>query len=172
MHSLFHHRPELSSALLKRLLPRRKRSIKLARSQAENNTPALPKYERMKDTLLDEHGIRVQRWRSTMSGVAILARSHDGTIHKLLEAPYPRGPVSAAVFCHEVAHHIIGVGSVRPRCLEELLAWDTGLSLMKRFEVPVTNRVLERRTRSMRYAVAKARRAGLKDIPEELTSFI
>lgn len=148
----------------------RRRSIALREASAPA-TPALPKYERLKDTLLDEHALRVQRWRTSMSGVAILAVGAKGQHVRLIEAPYPRGPVSAAVFCHEVGHHALGVGSIKPRCLEEHAAWMWALDAMHRFDVPVTKRVEDRVDRSLAYAVHKAKRAGLKQIPEQLRPY-
>lgn len=164
------------------LNPRRKQQPRLRLKQSgkrvvsiqsttREETEALPKYEHMKDTLLAENGITVQKWRTNMSGVAILAVGSRGERYKLLESPYPRGPVSAAVFCHEVSHHILGVGSIKPRCLEELAAWDGAIELMERFGIRVTERVLDRRERSLRYAVYKARRSGLKSLPSQLEPF-
>ena len=150
---------------------RRRRRVITLRATPGDQAPALPRYERMKDTLLAEHGLHVQRWRTSMSGVAILAAHSDGTQLRLIEAPYPRGPVSAAVFCHEVGHHALGVGSIRPRCLEEHAAWMWSLDAMERFGIPVTERVRDRVERSLRHAVRRGRRAGLRRIPIALLPY-
>ena len=78
--------------------------------------------------------------------------------------------MSFAVLAHEVGHQVLG--RVRPRWREEYLAWQFALDAMERHSVPVTDRVLERYAGSMRYALAKAQRRGLKQIPVELAAFL
>ncbi|MHC4992014.1 MAG: hypothetical protein ACYTGC_13660, partial [Planctomycetota bacterium] len=56
------------------------------------------------------YGIRVRKWRSSTSGCAWEVRDAAGSVGRLIEAPYPRGPMSCAVFLHEVGHHAIGFG--------------------------------------------------------------
>jgi hypothetical protein len=51
------------------------------------------------------YGIRVRKWRQSTSGCAWVVRYDDGNESRLIEAPYPRGPVSCAVFLHEIGHH-------------------------------------------------------------------
>ena len=66
---------------------------------------------------LGEQAVGVRKWRSSMSGVAWQVTYRDGTVARLIESPRPRGPVSAAIFLHEIGHHAIGLGRFRPRCL-------------------------------------------------------
>ncbi len=132
---------------------------------------AAERYEAMTRAELEAHGIRVRKWRTSMSGVAWEIRYRDGRTARLIEAPRPKGPMSAAVFLHEVGHHAIGLGRVKPRCLEELAAWDWALEAMERWGVQVTDRVRRRRHESLRYAVAKAQRRGLKHLPGPLHPF-
>ena len=118
------------------------------------------------------HGIRVRKWRSSSTGVAWTIRYADGRIVKLIESPYPRGPMSCAIFLHEVGHHAIGLGVHRPRCLEEYHVWMWSLREMRARGFNVTPAVEKRVTESMRYAVAKARRRGLARLPEELRAYV
>ncbi|MCK4873780.1 MAG: hypothetical protein KAS72_13745 [Phycisphaerales bacterium] len=118
-----------------------------------------------------QHNVRVRKWRSGMSGAAWLIRYHDGSTSRLIEAPYPKGPMSAAVFLHEVGHHAIGLGRYKPRCLEEYHAWCWALQTMESFGITITDRVRKRMRESVRYAVAKAKRRGLKRLPAELLPF-
>lgn len=142
--------------------------------------PAKPKpqghmaqrYEQMTRDMLKAHNVRVRKWRTSMSGVAWSVMYADGTVSRLIEAPRPKGPMSAAVFLHEIGHHAIGLGAVRPRCLEEYAAWQWALEEMERQGLNVTDRVHARVRESLRYAVWKARRRGLKRIPAELLPYL
>ena len=80
--------------------------------------------------------------------------------------------MSCAVFLHEVGHHAIGLGTYRPRCLEEYHAWRWSLETMLELGFNVTEAVRRRRDESLHYAVAKARRRGLKRLPGELVPFL
>lgn len=115
--------------------------------------------------LLHEERVRVCHWRSNMSGIAWI-----GHPLRPIEAPHPRSSLSFAVLAHEVGHHALG--SVRPRWREEQLAWQFAFRQMERLGVPVTDGVRERYAASMRYALAKALRRGLREIPTELAEFI
>lgn len=130
------------------------------------------RYERVARDMLREYGVRVRRWRTTMSGVAWELRYRDGSVSRLIEAPRPRGPVSAAIFLHEIGHHAIGFDRYKPRCLEEYHAWAFSLQQMERLGLNVTPAVHRRVRESLRYAVAKARRRGLRRIPEELVRYV
>lgn len=130
------------------------------------------RYEAITREMLEAYGIRVRKWRSSMSGCAYLVRYRDGSESRLIESPRPKGPMSLAVFLHEVGHHAIGVGSVSPRCLEEYHAWRWSLETMEERGFNVTERVRERMDRSLRYAVEKAVRRGLKRLPAELRPYI
>lgn len=141
------------------------------RRRARNGATMVERYEAMARELLAEHGIRVRKWRSGMSGVAWQVRYRDGTISRLIEAPQPRGPMSAAVFLHEIAHHVIGFNRFHPRCLEEYHAWAWALLEMERRGITITAGVRKRMHDSLAYAVAKARRRGLRRLPTELVPF-
>lgn len=130
------------------------------------------RYESMARELLAAHGVRVRRWRTSMSGVAWEVRYNDGTVKRLIEAPQPRGPMSAAVFLHEIGHHAIGFNRYSPRCLEEHMAWSWALAEMERRSLNITPAVRKRVLHSMRYAIAKARRRGIKEIPGELHAYL
>jgi len=129
------------------------------------------RYDALVAGMLDRYDIRVRRWRTSMSGVAVLVRHSNGSHELLLEAPYPRGPMSAAVFLHEVAHHAIGVGTIRPRCLEEWAAWQYALALMRESGVSVTPPVEKRIHRSLELAVRRAVRRGMRRLPEQLRPY-
>ena len=114
------------------------------------------------------HRLRVNKWRTRTSGCAWEVHYADGRVSRLIESPYPKGPMSCAVFMHEVGHHAIGLHRYRPRCLEEYHAWRWGLEEMQSRGFSVTDRVLARRDDALRYAVAKALRRGLRRLPQEL----
>lgn len=130
------------------------------------------RYEEVTRQMLKAHNVRVRKWRASMSGCAWSVIYADGSVSRLIEAPQPKGPMSAAVFLHEIGHHAIGLGAIRPRCLEEWAAWDWALREMERQGLNVTPRVHARVRESLRYAVAKARRRGLKRIPTELLPYL
>ncbi|MDF1809717.1 MAG: hypothetical protein P1U42_08485 [Phycisphaerales bacterium] len=130
------------------------------------------KYEQITKQMLLEYGVRVRKWRSSMSGVAWQVTYRDGSVSKLLESPKPKGPMSAAIFLHEIGHHAIGFGTYKPRCLEEFYAWKFSIDKMHELELNVTDRVHERMHDSLNYAVEKALRRGLKKIPEELLPYV
>ena len=115
--------------------------------------------------LLAEHGVRVCHWRRNMTGIAWI-----GHPTRPIEAPHPRSSLSFAILAHEVGHHALG--KVRPRWREEHLAWEFALEQMRRLGVPIQPAVTDRYAASMRYALAKALRRGLKQIPPELARFI
>lgn len=133
---------------------------------------AQQQYDQMTRELLAEHGVRVRKWRSSMSGVAWQITYRDGSVSRLIEAPRPRGPMSAAVFCHEIGHHAIGFHRYKPRCLEEFHAWDWSLREMERRGLNVTDRVRQRMHESLHYAIQKASRRGLRSLPRELEPFL
>lgn len=103
-----------------------------------------------------------------MSGVAWEVRYEDGRVSKLIESPRPRGPMSAAVFLHEIGHHAIGFKRYSPRCLEEYHAWTFSLDQMDRLGLNTTDAVRRRMYESLHYAIWRARRRGLKRLPVEL----
>lgn len=130
------------------------------------------RYARMTHEALHEHGVRVRKWRSSMSGIAWQVTYKDGSRSRLIEAPRPKGPVSAAIFLHEIGHHAIGFHTYRPRCLEEHQAWAWAIAEMERRGLNITPQVLARVHDSLHYAVEKARRRGLKRLPADLLPYI
>lgn len=128
-------------------------------------------YEQVTRAMLAQYGIRVRKWRTSMSGCAWTVTYRDGTVSRLIESPKPKGPMSAAVFLHEIGHHAIGFDVYKPRCLEEYHAWRWSLEAMEANGIAVTDRVRQRMADSLAYAVAKAKRRGIKRIPPELVPF-
>jgi hypothetical protein len=130
------------------------------------------RYERITREMLEAHGVRVRRWRTHMSGIAWQVRYRDGTVKKLIESPRPRGPMSAAIFLHEIGHHAIGFNTYKPRCLEEYHAWRFAIEQMERLGLNITDGVRRRMHNSLHYAVEKARRRGIREVPRELGAFV
>lgn len=130
------------------------------------------RYDRVTRQMLALHRVRVRRWRKAMSGIAWQVRYKDGTVTRLIEAPRPKGPMSVAVFLHEIGHHAIGFNTYKPRCLEEYHAWMFALDQMEKLGLNITDGVHRRVQRSLKYAVGKAQRRGIKAIPQELHSYI
>lgn len=129
------------------------------------------RYEAITRQMLQEHGVKVRRWRKHMSGIAWEVYYRDGRTVKLIEAPKPKGPMSAAVFLHEIGHHVIGFGTYKPRCLEEYHAWVFAVEQMEKLGLNVTESVRRRMHNSLRYAVQKASRRGLRQLPPELEPY-
>lgn len=127
---------------------------------------------RLERRMLKQYGVRVRKWRTSMSGVAWQVTYQDGSVSRLLESPKPKGPMSCAIFLHEIGHHAIGFKTYKPRCLEEYHAWKFAIDTMEAEGLNVTDRVHERMRDSLRYAVAKAVRRGLKKIPVELMPYL
>jgi hypothetical protein len=143
----------------------------VAAPQRKRSSPAADRYEAIARQMLATYGIRVRKWRSSTSGVAWQLTYADGSVSRLIESPRPRGPISMAVFLHEVGHHAIGLGVYRPRCLEEYHAWLFALQQMYVHGLNITPKVHQRVDHALRYAVDKARRRGLKDLPPELRPY-
>jgi hypothetical protein len=130
------------------------------------------RYEAMTREMLARYNIRVRKWRTSMSGIAWYVTYRDGHVQKLIESPKPKGPMSAAIFLHEIGHHAIGFNVYKPRCLEEYHAWQFSLREMERFGFSITEGVQTRVFRSLRYAVAKAQRRGIREVPAELLPYV
>lgn len=133
---------------------------------------AQEKYDTIVSLMLSRYGVRVRRWRKSMSGMAWEVHYRDGTISRLLEAPRPRTPLSAAIFLHEIGHHAIGFNRFRPRCLEEYHAWAWSIAAMREHGLDVSERVRHRMHESLWYAASKARRRGIRELPAELTPYV
>lgn len=130
------------------------------------------RYDAVASFMLHEYQVRVRKWRTSMSGIAWYVTYRDGRIQRLIEAPRPKGPMSAAVFLHEIGHHAIGFDVYKPRCLEEYHAWRWSLEAMAEHGLNITDQVRLRMHRSLWYAVQKAKRRGIKQIPVELEPFL
>ena len=133
--------------------------------------PIQAKYDAIVEQMKHTYGFQIRKWRTSMSGCAWELKDRQGNISRMVESPYPKGPMSCAIFLHEVGHHAIGFHTYKPRCLEEYYAWAWSLESMHANGIKVTNGVLKRRDDSLKYALAKALRRGLKRIPEELIPY-
>jgi hypothetical protein len=118
------------------------------------------------------YDVRVRRWRSSMSGRAWRVYYHDGRVVNWIESPKPKTPLSLAIFLHEVGHHVIGFERYKVRCEEEFHVWMWALNQMQRYGIELTEKVHQRVDLSMRYAVSKAMRRGMKRIPASLTRYL
>jgi len=119
-----------------------------------------------------KHDLRIRKWRTTMSGCAWRVYHADGRAVNWIESPYPKTPISLAIFLHEVGHHVIGFERYRRRCEEEYHVWVWAIDQMKKLGVEPDARVRRRFNLSMQYAVDKAMRRGLKDLPQTLHRFV
>ena len=138
------------------------------KQQPARQTPMRKRYDALVDEMKRTYNLRIRKWRSSSSGCAWIVRYDDGRERNLIEAPYPKGPMSCAIFLHEVGHHAIGFGTYRPRCLEEYHAWQWAHQTMRAKGLNVTAAVEKRMAESLRYAVRKARKRGLKAVPPQL----
>jgi hypothetical protein len=116
--------------------------------------------------------LRVRKWRTGMSGCAWRVYHHDGRVVNWIESPFPRTPISLAIFLHEVGHHAIGFQTYKRRCEEEYHVWVWALNEMRKLGVMPDERVRKRFELSMQYAVRKAMRRGLKNLPAPLAQFL
>lgn len=142
------------------------------RKPAARRETAAHRYERIAREMLAAHGVKVRKWRSGMSGVAWELKYHDGSVRRLIESPRPTGPMSMAIFLHEIGHHAIGFHRYKPRCLEEYHAWKFALDQMQAHGLNITEGVRRRVHRSLHYAIGKAQRRGLQALPLELEPFL
>jgi hypothetical protein len=134
--------------------------------------PIQKKYDAIVEKMKETYGFKIRKWRTSMSGCAWELKDKHGNIYRMLESPYPKGPMSCAIFLHEVGHHAIGFHTYKPRCLEEFYAWEWSITAMKANDINITANVLKRRENALQYAVGKALRRGLKRVPIELEQFI
>lgn len=135
-------------------------------------TPMQQRYDALVVEMKRTYGVRVRKWRSSSSGCAWEVKYDNGSLRRLIESPYPKGPMSCAIFLHEIGHHAIGFRTYKPRCLEEYHAWKWALETMEERGFNVTDAVRKRMHDSLRYAVAKARRRGLQHLPVELLVYL
>ena len=137
----------------------------------DHEKPSQRRYDAVVVEMLSKYGLTVKRWRSSLSGVAVERTYRDGRVERTLESPYPTSPLRLAIFLHEVGHHAIGLGVHKPRCLEEYLAWRYAIDRMDEMGFPTKGSVARRFERSMRYAVAKSTRRGIRALPREVAAF-
>jgi hypothetical protein len=128
-------------------------------------------YSAIVQAMRRRYHLRVRKWRRSMSGCAWRVYHHDGRVVNWVEAPYPKTPISLAIFLHEVGHHVIGFERYKKRCEEEYHVWVWALETMRRYGVEPDEKVKRRFDLSMQYAVDKALRRGLKNLPEPLRRF-
>lgn len=106
-------------------------------------------YQTAAEILLRESGCTVRKWRKNATGTAYTSSADWG-----IESPEPRGPISFAVFAHEVGHQMLHRHNSAPRWQEELEAWEYAVDQFSRFQLDAKG-VRERMVRSLRYAAAK-----------------
>ncbi len=128
-------------------------------------------YSQIVAAVRSRYDIRVRRWRNNMTGCAWRVYYHDGKVINWIEAPRPKTPISLAIFLHEVGHHVIGFERYPKRCEEEYHAWNWALGAMRSAGVKPDEKVNRRFELSMRYAVDKAVRRGIKILPPPLERF-
>lgn len=155
-----------------RARPARAKAAAGAKRPAKRVSARQAAYDAVVEEMKATYGFRVRKWRRSMSGCAWELLYRDGRRQRMLESPYPKSPLSCSIFLHEVGHHAIGLGVVRPRCLEELKAWEWSIAAMEARGLEVDEKVRDRFRRSMEYAVAKASRRGIKSLPDELVRFV
>jgi hypothetical protein len=117
------------------------------------------------------YGLRVRKWRTKMSGCAWRVDYVDGRAINWIESPFPKTPISLAIFLHEVGHHAIGFDRYKKRCEEEYHVWLWAIDQMRRLGIEPTEQVMRRYRSSMQYAVGKAVRRGMKQLPTALQQF-
>ena len=130
------------------------------------------RYGKIVEEMKKRYDVRIRKWRRSMSGCAWRVYYHDGRVINWIEAPIPKTPISLAIFLHEIGHHVIGFDRYRKRCEEEFHVWAWALRTMRELGVEPDARVHRRVALSMQYAVGKAMRRGLKDLPQPLEQFL
>jgi len=131
----------------------------------------MPDYASIIRKVKSKHRVRVHKWRPAMSGSAWQVRYEDGRTIRWIEAPFPKTPLSLAIFLHEVGHHAIGFDVYKQRCDEEYHVWRWAIDQMRKLGIKPDAKVLNRFRLSMQYAVGKALRRGIKSLPEHLQEF-
>ncbi len=132
----------------------------------------MAKYDHIIRLMKQRYSLRIKRWRSNMSGAAWRVYHFDGRTDNFIESPYPKTPISLAIFLHEVGHHVIGFDTYKSRCEEEYHAWHWAITQMRQLGIEPDARTLRRYDLSMQYAVNKAIRRGIKYLPEQLEQFM
>lgn len=132
--------------------------------------PTRGAYGRLVRELTHYYQIRVRKWHRHMGGVSYELTYRDGRIKRLISAPRPKSPVSAAIFLHEVGHHAIGFRRYHSRCLEEHYVWQWTFREMEGRGIPVTPGVMRHFRRSMYHYVKRSQRRA-EHVPAELGHF-
>jgi len=131
----------------------------------------MQEFARIVGQIKERHGVRVRRWRRSMSGCAWQVCYRGGRTIRWVEAPYPKTPISLAIFLHEVGHHVVGFGTYRRRCEEEYHVWQWAIEQMRALGIAPDEKVRRRFELSMQYAVGKALRRGIRQLPQPLMRF-
>ncbi len=129
-------------------------------------------YSAIVEEMKSRYDLRVRKWRRNMSGCAWRVYYHDGRTINWIESPVPRTPISLAIFLHEVGHHAIGFSTYKHRCEEEYHAWQWAIRTMRQYGIEPDAKVSRRVELSMQYAVGKALRRGIKQLPHTLERFV
>lgn len=159
--------------------PTSRRTRRLRAAIPENRTlpraalPPLPPrdtYVQLVRELKHRYKIAIRKWHRHMSGLSYELTYRDGRIKRLISAPRPKSPVSAAIFLHEVGHHAIGFRRYHSRCLEEHYVWQWTFREMESRRIPITPAVMKHFRRSMYHYVKRAHRRA-EHVPAELGHF-
>ena len=166
------HNPTVAHSGTDQPITRRTRGLRLVgpAGPPERATPATADYEQLVRELKHHYKISIRKWRAHMSGIAYELTHRDGRIKRLIAAPRPRSPVSAAIFLHEVGHHAIGFRRYASRCLEEHYVWQWTFREMEARGIRVTSRVMRHFRRSMYHYVKRSQQRH-EHVPAELTHF-
>ena len=129
-------------------------------------------YEPVIRELRRQYDVRIRKWRRSMSGCAWRVYKSDGSTVNWVESPYPKTPISLAIFLHEIGHHAIGFDRYKRRCEEEYHVWVWAIERMRELGIQPDERVRRRFELSIRYAVDKAVRRGIKRLPRVLERYV
>jgi hypothetical protein len=108
-------------------------------------------------TLLDDSGCVVRRWRRNLSGTAY-TKSADWEI----EAPTPTTALRFAILAHEVGHQMLHRGGSKQRWQEEFEAWEYAFARFDEFGLPGRGEVAGRAYACGQYAMDKALRRATR----------
>jgi len=166
------HNPPVAHSGTKEPLVRRIRGLRLVAPFGLPERTVLPRadYHQLVRDLKHRYKIAIRKWRTHMSGIAYELTYRDGRIKRLIAAPQPRSPVSAAIFLHEVGHHAIGFRRYASRCLEEHYVWQWTFREMEARGIRITPRVMRHFRRSM-YHYVKRSHERHEHVPAELAHF-
>ena len=169
------HTSSVANSGTEQPITRRSRGLRLVAPDGPTIAPRRGKvttadYGRLVRELKHKYKIAIRKWRGHMSGIAYELTYRDGRIKRLIAAPRPRSPVSAAIFLHEVGHHAIGFRRYGSRCLEEHYVWQWTFREMEARGIAITHRVMRHFRRSM-YHYVKRSQQRREVVPAELAHF-